>query len=207
MALSSRVTSLMGAPVSAASYPPAAGRATARESAGKRLTAGRPAAMLPPMPLTHPSIDLLLDLLDQAFDRKAWHGPNLRGSVRRVTPAQAAWRPQPERHSIAEIVVHAAYWKYAIRRKLRGDARGSFAIKGSNWFPQPADFDERDWRRCVAILCDEHQALRAAVIDLDPDLVLQPAPASRYSYAYLIHGAAAHDVYHAGQVQVLKRLQ
>jgi hypothetical protein len=57
-------------------------------------------------------VELLVRLLDQAYDRKSWHGPNLRGSIRGLDPAVAAWRPAPGRHCIWEIVVHAAYWKY-----------------------------------------------------------------------------------------------
>jgi hypothetical protein len=153
------------------------------------------------------SIRILVELIDQAFDLKAWHGPNLRGAIRRLTAEQSAWRPRPRRHSIAEIVVHCAYWKYAVRRKLRGDARGSFAVKGSNWFPQPDDSSERDWKLNVDILCEEHTALRTAVAGLNPAHLFRQAPNSQYTYAFLIQGAAAHDLYHAGQIQVLKRLQ
>jgi uncharacterized damage-inducible protein DinB len=159
------------------------------------------------MPKSDPSLRILVELLDQAFDLKAWHGPNLRGAIRRLTAEQAEWRPRRDRHSIAEVVVHCAYWKYAVRRKLRGDARGSFAVKGSNWFPQPDDLSERDWKLNVDILCEEHRALRAAVAGLNPALLMRKAPNSRYTYAFLIQGAAAHDLYHAGQIQVLKRLQ
>jgi uncharacterized damage-inducible protein DinB len=159
------------------------------------------------MPQRDPSIRILVELLDQAFDLKAWHGPNLRGAIRRLTADQAAWRPRPGRHSIADIVVHCAYWKYAVRRKLRGDARGGFAIKGSNWFPQPDDLSESDWKLNVAILCEEHTALRAAVADLDPELLMRRASKSRYTYGFIVQGAAAHDLYHTGQIQVLKRLQ
>ena len=63
---------------------------------------------------------MILALLDQAYDRPSWHGTNLRGSLRRVTPEQAAWRPGPARHNIWEIAVHAAYWKYAAWRRLTG---------------------------------------------------------------------------------------
>ncbi len=70
------------------------------------------------------SIALLLQLIDQGFNRQSWHGPNLRGSIRTVTPAVAAWRPDASRHSIAEQVVYAAYWKYVIRRcAARREAR------------------------------------------------------------------------------------
>ena len=76
----------------------------------------------------------LLAALDEGFDARAWHGPTLRGSLRGVTPPQALWRPAPGRHNIWEIAVHAAYWKYVVRRVITGAKRGSFPLKGSNWF-------------------------------------------------------------------------
>ena len=81
-----------------------------------------------------PEIALLIRILDESYERKAWHGPNLKGSIRGLAPDRAAWRPQPGRHSIAEHVIHAAYWKYAVRRRLEGGTRGAFPLKGSNWF-------------------------------------------------------------------------
>jgi hypothetical protein len=159
------------------------------------------------MDTSHPEIALLLNLLDQAFDRKAWHGPNLRGSIRGLTAGQATWRPRPRRHCIAEVVAHAAYWKYAVRRKLRGDQRGSFPLPGSNWVPLPDPLTAADWKRVITVLTDEHLVLRAVVAEFDPGRLHRRAPASRYTPAALIQGVAAHDVYHAGQVQLLKRLQ
>src|SRR5215467_7551195 len=100
--------------------------------------------------------EFLLDALDEAFHKKSWHGPNLRQAVRGVTPEQAAWRPQGDRHNIWELAVHAAYWKYVVRRKLTGEKRGSFALKGSNWFARPAERGagrgEAAWRADVALL-------------------------------------------------------
>jgi hypothetical protein len=81
----------------------------------------------------------ILDLIDEAFDRRSWHGTNLRGSVRGITAAQALWRPAPGRHNIWELVPHTAYWKYAVTRRLTGAKRGSFAQRGSNWFPSPEE--------------------------------------------------------------------
>src|ERR671913_1482504 len=97
-------------------------------------------------------IKIVLALIDQAFDRKSWHGTNLRGSIRGLTAAEAAWRPAPGRHSVWELVVHAAYWKYAVRRRLTGEKRGSFDLPGSNWFPRPDAADEKAWKADVARL-------------------------------------------------------
>ena len=76
----------------------------------------------------------LLAILDQAYNKPSWHGTNLRGSIRGLSPKQAAWRPAPKRHNIWENVVHAAYWKYAVSRRFVDQPRGSFRYKGSNWF-------------------------------------------------------------------------
>src|ERR1700719_4377493 len=88
----------------------------------------------------------LLVIVDQAYNRRSWHGTNLRGSIRGVSAKQAAWRPTSGRHNIWELVVHAAYWKYAARRRLTGEARRSFPLKGSNWFERPREATGKAWR-------------------------------------------------------------
>jgi uncharacterized damage-inducible protein DinB len=150
-------------------------------------------------------VSVLLALLDEAFDRRSWHGTNLRGSIKGLKTAQAAWRPAPGRHSIWEEVVHAAYWKYAVRRRLTGERRGSFPYEGSNWFPRQGS-DARAWRKDLEVLADEHRRLRQAVARLRPADLRRPA-GSGYDLGALVRGAAAHDLYHAGQIQLLKRLQ
>jgi uncharacterized damage-inducible protein DinB len=151
-------------------------------------------------------IALLLEALDEAFEKKSWHGTNLRGSLRRLTAQQAAWRPSPSRHNVWEIAVHAAYWKYAVRRRLTGEKRGSFAIKGSNWFPRPLTATEAAWRKDLALLASEHRLLRDAVARVRP-ADLGRRKQGTHTLAALIRGVAAHDLYHAGQIQLLKRLR
>jgi hypothetical protein len=155
----------------------------------------------------HPEIALLLRILDQGYNRRAWHGPNLRGSIRGLSAWQAEWRPRPGRRSIVDIVVHAAYWKYAVRRRLRGDKRGSFPLAGSNWFSLPAPLSERTWHQFVALLESEHRQLRATVAELPHHRLYETSPGSKVRHVMQIYGVAAHDVYHAGQIQLLKRLQ
>ena len=64
------------------------------------------------------NVQQLLAIIDQAYNRKSWHGTNLRGSIRGLTAAEAAWRPARDRHNVWEVVVHAAYWKYAVTRRF-----------------------------------------------------------------------------------------
>jgi uncharacterized damage-inducible protein DinB len=180
-------------------------------------------------------IDQLLGVMDRAYDRKSWHGTNLRGSIRRVPVEAAAWRPAPGHHNIWELVVHAAYWKYAVRRRLLGEKRGSFALDGSNrraerakkilanqpratverdikgraldWFarPEPGRATEAAWRADIALLGNEHRLLREAVAAFPSRRLSERSGSGGVSPFDLIAGVAAHDLYHAGQVQLLKK--
>ena len=147
----------------------------------------------------------LLASLDQAYNRPSWHGTNLRGSIRGITPARAARRPGRGRHNIQEVVVHCAYWKYAVWRLLTRAKRGSFELAGSNWFPRDR-VDARAWREDVGRLERTHRSLRAAVAALrDADLGRRAK--GRYTVADVIQGIVAHDLYHAGQIQLMKRFR
>jgi uncharacterized damage-inducible protein DinB len=150
-------------------------------------------------------MDLMLHALDEAFDRKSWHGSNLLGSLRRVSAEQAVRRPAPGRHNIWELALHCAYWKYVVWRQMTGMKRGTFPLKGSNFWPRE-EADEVTWAAERKLLLAMHVSLREEVANLRaPDLQKKPA-GSKYTLAFLIRGAAAHDLYHAGQIQLIKRL-
>jgi DinB superfamily len=140
--------------------------------------------------------DVLLANLDEAYARKGWHGPTLRGSLRGLTYDVVSWRPAPRRHTIAELAMHCAYWKYAVRRKLTGEKRGSFPVKGSNWLST----DDRNFGDIVKLLDDQHALLRATIESLPRAAFGDPKKLR------LIYGVAAHDLYHAGQIQLIKKL-
>jgi uncharacterized damage-inducible protein DinB len=149
---------------------------------------------------------LLVRLLDESYEKKAWQGPNLRGALRGVGAREAAWRPAPGRHDIWELVLHAAYWKYAVWRMLTGEKRGAFPEKGSNWFARPVSPTERAWRADLARLDEIHRGLRAAVGALSRASLSSKPRGSKYRTDTLVYGVASHDVYHTGQIQILKRL-
>ena len=153
------------------------------------------------------SLQILLQIVDEAFEKRAWHGTNLRGSIKGLTIEQAAWRPVSARHNIWEVVVHCAYWKYIVRRRLLGEKRGSFPLKGSNWFKRPMPATEKAWRADVALLEETHRSMHDAIAGLaSSDLKKNPA-SSKWTNLQTISGIASHDLYHAGQIQLLKRLQ
>jgi hypothetical protein len=148
----------------------------------------------------------IMMIVDEAYGGKSWHGTALRGSIRGVSPAEAAWRPGRGRHNIREIVIHAAYWKYAVRRRLSGDTPGSFPLKGSNWFVRPARREETTWAAETALLETEHAVLHDVIASLAERDLRRRAHGSRFTCEGILRGIAAHDLYHAGQIQLIKRL-
>ena len=154
-------------------------------------------------------IELLLRVIDEAFDKKSWHGSNLRGCIRGLSAEDAAWRPQRDRHNIWEHVLHAAYWKYTVRRRLLHEKKGSFSLAGSNWFLRPdnAAADQAQWKSDVDLLVETHRSLRQAISQLTLRALYEPAAGGTTSVLSLVTGIAAHDLYHAGQIQLLKRLR
>jgi hypothetical protein len=105
------------------------------------------------------------------------------------------------RHNIHELALHCGYWKYVVWRKLSGARRGSFPLKGSNFFAVPDSAGGAEWKSALHLLAAQHRRLRELVAGLAPARLDEP------KLRHLLRGAAAHDLYHAGQIQLIKRLQ
>ncbi len=153
------------------------------------------------------TVGILLQIIEESYHLRAWHGTNLRGSIRGVTIEEAVWRPAPGRHNIWEIAVHCAYWKYIVRRRILGEKKGTFPLKGSNWFPRPLVESDKAWRADIALLEESHRSLCSAVAGLTTSTLNNRPSGSKWTNLQSISGIASHDVYHAGQIQLLKRLQ
>lgn len=141
---------------------------------------------------------LLVDAVEDAYGRKAWHGPSLRASLRGLTANQAFWRPAEGQHNIWEFILHCAYWKHTVRRRLLGDRTTKFARKGSNFFPTPDPPTDEAWEADLALLGASHKALVEAIESV--------AASKLPKAARMLYGVAAHDAYHVGQIQLLKKM-
>jgi hypothetical protein len=147
----------------------------------------------------------LVAALDEAFNGRGWHGPTLWASLRHVGAECAAWRPSPARHNIWELTVHAAYWKHVAIRRMTGERTPTFPSAGSNWFTRP-NGTESSWTQDLDALEEEHERLRRTVLTLSESDLLGKNAIGRDRVDRTVRGIAAHDVYHAGQIQLLKRL-
>ena len=142
-------------------------------------------------------------VLDEGHGPEAWYGADISAAVEGVDPATALRRPGPGRHNVAEIALHHAYWTREARRRLTGSVAERFPLDGEDWFEVS---DERgiDWAAVRATLAGEQQRLAEAV-----DAVARGdlrSPLDETGRFDLVLGIAAHAAYHAGQIQLVKKL-
>lgn len=152
-------------------------------------------------------VRLLLEVFDQAYTAPAWHGTPLKGTIRGVSARAALWRPSARRHCIWDLVLHTAYWKCMVRRRLLRDPAISFPRDGANWPALPERPDDAAWKRDRALLDEQHGLLHDAIARLDPAQLGRRGWRSKWRIKAEIYGIASHDLYHAGQIQILKKLR
>lgn len=153
-------------------------------------------------------LSLLVEAIQPAGGHGGWHGgPTPLGALRGVKADQAIWSPTPRRKSIWALALHITYWKYAVRRLIESGPRGTFPRGPSNWPSPPERPDPRSWMADVSLLRAEHERLVEAASAVRPELLSRrPSGARRWTYGELLTGIAAHDAYHTGQIQLMKRL-
>jgi len=146
----------------------------------------------------------IADQLRRAFDGNAWHGPALLELLADVEAAAAAAKPLPGVHSIWELVLHIAAWDRAGLRRLAGE---KCQLKARANFPPVPLPTEAAWREAVAAAKLTHQTLVNTVAGLSGKRLSDRVPGKRYDFYHMLHGIAQHELYHAGQIAILKKAQ
>jgi len=149
-------------------------------------------------------IDRILDQLQRAFEGPAWHGPSIKELLRGVTAAQAHQRPIANGHSIWELVHHIAVWEDVGRRRLEGDPAEVPISSAEDW-PPAEDLSETAWEKSKAALERSHQALVEAISRVPESRLDEPILKDKSTVYVTLHGVIQHDLYHAGQIAILKK--
>ena len=142
-------------------------------------------------------------ILDEGYGPGAWYGSDLRASIGDVSAAAAFTRPATGRHNIAEIALHHAYWAGQIASKLTGEAAARFPLAGEDWF-ELKDESALSWKKVASTLDAAQQRLSQAVSEIASGARTSPlGEAERFD---LVIGISGHAAYHAGQIQLIKKL-
>jgi uncharacterized damage-inducible protein DinB len=148
---------------------------------------------------------LLADQLRRAFEGSAWHGPAMLELLQDVNAVTAAAKPVPNAHSIWELLLHVAVWDNAAFRRLAGE---KFQPEGTANFPLvPKQATEATWRKAVTQAKRTHDVLVKTVAALPESRLRDRVPGKRYNFHFMLQGVAQHELYHAGQIALLKKAQ
>ena len=148
-----------------------------------------------------------LTAYDPPTGKRLWYGgASLFGSLRGVSAGQAAWKAPGHAHSVWQLLLHCAYARYNVRRLFEGGVeRGGFPRPGGYWARLPDVQDVASWKADMALLKQEHARLAEAVRLFDPARLDEQAT-QEHSFIDLLWGIVMHDLYHVGEMQVLKKL-
>ena len=147
-------------------------------------------------------VQRILDQLRRAFEGNAWHGPALLELLAGISAAEAAAHPIPSAHSIWELVLHVAAWKSACKRRLEGDRA---QLNNAEDWPDVSQINDATWQDAKDGLLRIHQQLLVAVSRLDESRLDKPIVEDMSSVYVTLQGVVQHDLYHAGQIAILKR--
>jgi hypothetical protein len=147
-------------------------------------------------------IQRILDQMDRAFSGDAWHGPSLMGLLEGITAEDASKHSVRGAHSIWELVHHIGAWNSVVHRRLNGE---TVEITTELDWPHVWEVSDIAWKRALENLKDHRSRLRGFVSSLSDDLLDEKAAGSSESRYLILHGVVQHDLYHAGQIAILKK--
>jgi uncharacterized damage-inducible protein DinB len=148
-------------------------------------------------------IDRIIDQMERSFEGDAWHGSSISEILSCITAEQAAARPIPEAHSIWEMVLHTSVWQRTVRERLQGEPTVTLA-DADDW-PAVTDTSSAAWTAAAEELRHEYELLRREVRNWRDHDLGETAEGQRYTVYEMLHGVIQHNLYHAGQIALLKK--
>jgi uncharacterized damage-inducible protein DinB len=148
-------------------------------------------------------LDRILDQYDRAMHGHAWHGDSLWKILNGISPQQAATHVDPNAHNIWELVAHVTFWETQVYRRLNCLPDRSANKRN---FPATPEATTENWNRTLEDLRRSNRDFRSAFAQLDDSQLDQPLPARKKSAYVELHGVIQHNLYHAGQIALLRRI-
>lgn len=147
----------------------------------------------------HPEIRNIVSLLQRTFEKGAWHGPAVKEVLAGLSEEEALQR-LPHTHSIIELIGHMTAWRTYLTKRLSGDL--SYNVTDHLNFPQVESL-----RTAMEELTASQRQLIAALEALPAELLTAQVPWTEESFTYytIIHGIIHHDMYHAGQIMLIRK--
>ena len=141
--------------------------------------------------------------LRRSYEGNAWHGPALRELLEGVTAEHAAAKPVTSAHSIWELVHHIEAWEQQALTTLQGQPYDS--MTGDADWPPVRETTGEAWVTAQERLQSTTAKLVEAIRLMDEAKLDELVAGKEFSYYVLLHGVVHHNLYHAGQIALLKK--
>ena len=146
----------------------------------------------------------LINLLNAGFHGGAWHGPSLLELTKGIKVKAAAYKPG-DIHNIAELIYHITSWRLFALKKIQGDAVYNIDNEKMN-FGDIQKVDEFELETLMMELTLSQDELTRALETKDDSFLNEIVPGAEYTFDTLLHGIIQHDVYHSGQISIIRKL-
>ena len=145
------------------------------------------------------AIERILDQLNRAYGGQAWHGPALRELLEDVTEDEAMAHPIADVHSTIEIVAHLRATMDMVSTRLAGNPKE--LTTEEDW----SDVTRTSWAAALEELDHAESRVCDAVARLTPEDLDKIVVGKDYTTYVMVHGVVQHNLYHAGQIAMLKK--
>lgn len=145
---------------------------------------------------------LIADQMKRVYEGEAWYGSGLREILAGVSAESARARPVAGAHTIQEITLHIAAWMGVVRLRIEGEPADG--PEEGDW-PTVEGAGEKAWEETLARLDHAHEQLVKAVSSLSDQALKDKVAGRDHSVRIALHGIIQHNVYHAGQIALLKK--
>lgn len=137
----------------------------------------------------------------------AWHGDSVTTIVQGINADLAPRRFPSTSHSIWEIVLHIAQWDEICVRRLKGEVIKMTTGDSGDWPELPTSLDAANWGKTLTRLKQAQQAMVQSARNMTESDLSKKVPGTNWNAYLMLHGTLHHDLHHAGQISVLKRLK
>ena len=147
--------------------------------------------------------DRIARQLEKAFDKQPWYGSSVVAILKEVEPSTVHQRIG-QAHTICELVLHMTAWRTFVIRRIAGDA--TYNVSDELNFPKPSTLPDA-WPKAIKALEDNQRELLSSIKKFPPERLAELVPGASHNYTWytLLHGIIHHDIYHLGQIALLRK--
>jgi uncharacterized damage-inducible protein DinB len=138
-------------------------------------------------------------LIENVYEKNAWHGPSLKGAIKDITQDQGI-KKLDNTHTMIGLVSHLTSWQRNVINKLTGNI--NYKMTNSLKFPS-----DTNWATVNTKLENSQKDILASIKKFPEENSYDLVPSTKHAYTYhtLPHGIIYHDIYHAGQIMTIRK--